>query len=150
MADRDNITPLRPRRPPPRTERKLIDLNRPQHKVLLTHALVWATFVLHFVLSFPLELIGLAAAIAAIAIATSNRYDGMPWARTHHEFALRTLLIGGAIWIISGMMGFIPFIGLLVLLTHFAVLGWVSVRCAVGLWRAGKRKPTPNPRTMLI
>jgi uncharacterized membrane protein len=116
------------------------------------HGLTAAAFLLNFFLAFPFSLIGLAAGIAAVAIAQSNRRDGMPWAQTHHEFGVRTLLLGAAVWVVVGLLVMLPLPGVAaaVQVVQLVVLVWVLIRTAAGVWRALNRKPTPNPLTPLI
>lgn len=150
MSEPNNVTPFRPRPKPAPSRKSGFDPQRPQHKVLAVHGLTIATFLIYQFLTAPWNLAGLGLGVAAVAIASSNRNEGMPWAMTHHEFALRTVLIGGAVWMISGLLGWIPFLGLAISFVQLAVLVWVLVRATVGLVRALGRKPTPNPRTPLI
>ena len=153
MSEPTNVTPFRPRpkTPPPRGSRGF-DPQRPQHKVLLMHGLTAAAFLVTWALTFPLSLLGLGAGIGAVAIAQSNRRDGMPWAQTHHEFGVRTLLLGAAVWVVVGLLVMLPIPGLaaIVDLVQLAVLVWVLARTAAGIWRALNRRPTPNPMTPLL
>ncbi len=146
----NNVTPFRARPRPRASAPKGFDAQRPQHKVFMVHGLTLASFLVTWLLAFPLELLGFAAAVAAVAVASANRRDGMPWAQTHHEFGLRTILLGGAVWIIAGMLAFLPLIGFVVAFVHIAVLIWVGVRAIAGLVRAYLRRPVPNPHTPLI
>ena len=116
------------------------------------HGLTAAAFLVTWALTFPLSLLGLGAGIGAVAIAQSNRRDGMPWAQTHHEFGVRTLLLGAAVWVVVGLLVMLPIPGLaaIVDLVQLAVLVWVLARTAAGIWRALNRRPTPNPMTPLL
>lgn len=145
-----NVTPFRPRKPPEAERKSGFDMQRPQHKVVLVYALGAIAFAIYFVTSMPIELIGLGFGVACVAIAASNRDDGMPWARTHHEFALRTMLIGAAVWMIAGLLTWVPLLGAVASLAQIATLIWVGVRFGVGLLRAAQRKPVPNPMTFLV
>ena len=113
----DNVTPFR--RPPKRVQKKQqqggIGFKTHRGKAVLVQLLTLATYVSAFLFPFPappgapIELllascISLALALAAVALAMPNRYDAMPWAATHHEHALRTLIIGFAIWTIGGAL----------------------------------------------
>lgn len=153
MSEPTNVTPFRPRpkTPPPRGSRGF-DPQRPQHKVLLMHGLTAVAFLLNWWLAFPLSLLGLGAGIGAVAIAQSNRREGMPWAQTHHEFGVRTLLLGAAVWVVAGLFVMLPIPGVAtaVELVQLVVLVWVLARTAMGVWRALNRKPTPNPLTPLV
>lgn len=149
MDRRDNVTPFRPRRPN-QPQRPGFDLQRPQHKVFLVHALTLATFAVYGFFTTPITYLGLGLGVAAVAIAASNRAQGMPWAATHHEFALRTVLIAGAVWMLSGLLLILPGAGAVVFGVQWVTLAWVAVRVAAGFIRALLRRPTPNPRTPLI
>jgi len=150
MNEPNNVTPFRPRPKPAPPGRKVFDAQRPQHKVFLVHGLTLAAFAVSWLFGFPLELLGVAAGVAAVAVAASNRREGMPWAQTHHEFGLRTLLLGGGVWMIAGMLVFLPLIGGLVIFVQIAVLIWAGLRAGVGLLWALQRKPVANPLTPLI
>jgi uncharacterized membrane protein len=150
MNEPSNITPFRPRPRPQPNAPKGFDAQRPQHKVYLVHALTLAAFLVAWQTSFPIELLGFGAAVAVVAIASSNRREGMPWAQTHHEFALRTVLLGGAVWIVAGMLLFLPLIGPIIAVVQLVVLAWVVVRSLASLVRAYGRRPVPNPLTPLI
>lgn len=148
----DNVTPFRPRRPPPRPVQRGGGVTSPRGKAVLTHILTLAGFGLSFFWPAPpLAYLAMAVGIAAVAIAFSNRADTMPWAQTHHEHALRTLMIGYAIWVLSGLLLFAG-AGLLgaVFWIRVAVLAWVALRAGVGLVMAIVRRPIPNPRGPLI
>jgi uncharacterized membrane protein len=150
MTEPNNVTPFRPRPKSRPTAPKGFDVQRPQHKVYLVHGLTLAAFAITWLLDFPFELLGLAAGVAAVMVASANRREGMPWAQTHHEFGLRTILLGGSVWLVVGMLAMLPLVGGLVGVVHLIVLAWVGVRAVAGLIRAFGRKPVPNPLTPLI
>jgi len=96
-------------------------------------------------------IVGLVAAIAAVVIAYSNRGAAMPWANTHHEHAMRTLMIGYAIWVVAGLLPYIH--GVLAIATMFIQIGvflWAGLRAGVALVLGIARKPIPNPRGWLF
>lgn len=151
--NRDNVTPFRPRRPPPR-RRGGGGLGMKSHraKAIMAHALTLLSFALYFFLpAAPWSYLGLAVGVAAVAIAAGNRQEAMPWAQTHHEHALRTLIIGAAIWTVSSLIGlfgaafYTP-----VFWIHVAVCVWAAARTVAGMGIAAFRKPMPNPRGPLI
>lgn len=148
----DNVTPFRPRRPTPKPAQRGGGISSHRGKAVLAHALTLAAFGLSFLFPAPpLTYLAMAVGIAAVAIAFSNRTEAMPWAQTHHEHALRTLMIGYAIWVIGGLLGYIN--GALIVGTLYikiAVLIWVAIRAGIGLVLAVLRKPIPHPRGVLI
>ena len=120
-----------------------------------------ATYVSAFLFPFPAppgapiqlvlaSCVSLALALAAVALAMPNRYDAMPWAATHHEHALRTPMIGFAVWTIGGALGFVN--GALVIVGFYvrvAVVIWATIRAGVGLVLALMRRPVWNPKGWL-
>jgi uncharacterized membrane protein len=149
---RDNVTPFRRRSPPPK---KSDPLKSHRGKVVIVHALTLAAFGVYLYVSVaaprsPLNFIGLAFGIAAIAIAASNRREGMPWATTHHEQALRTIVIGAAAWTLGSLLSWLPAMGSVSFAIMVVVAVWVFLRAGIGLVLAGLRRPVPNPRGMLI
>ncbi|MGE3248978.1 MAG: hypothetical protein AB7J28_01465 [Hyphomonadaceae bacterium] len=145
---RDNVTPFR-RRPKPRPEPSN-PLRSHRGKVLLVHALTLTAFAIYFLLTTPWTYIGLALGIAAVAIAASNRHEGMPWALTHHEQATRTIIIGAVAWTLGSLLAFIPGLGVATPWIHIIVALWVGLRALIGFVLAGLRRPVPNPRGFLI
>ena len=148
----ENVTPFRPRRPQPRPVHRGGGVKSHRGKAVLTHVLSLAAFGLSFLWPAPpMSYLATAVGVAAVAIAFSNRADAMPWAQTHHEHALRTLMIGYAVWVLSGLLAFIS-AGLLTITfwTRIAVLAWVAIRAGVGLVLAVLRRPIPNPRGPLF
>jgi hypothetical protein len=151
MSRNDNVTPFRPRRPPPRPSSGK-SLQTPRGKAVLVQALAIVAFAASYLLPAPpLSYIALGIAIAAFAIALANRAEPMPWARTHHEHALRTIIIGYAIWTLSSAVLIIaPQLFMWVLIIHIVVLVWVAVRSGVGLVLAIMRKPIWRPTGLLF
>lgn len=148
MPERDNVTPFR-RPSKPRPERSN-PLKSHRGKVVLVHALTLAAFAAYYFLQAPLTYLGLALGIAAVAIAASNRHEGMPWALTHHEQATRTIIIGAAVWTLGSLLSFIPGAGVATPWVQLIAAIWVALRAAIGLALAGLRRPVPNPRGLLI
>jgi uncharacterized membrane protein len=148
----DNVTPFRPRRPPPKPAQRGGGLSSHRGKAVLAHVLTLAAFGLSFFLAGPpLSYLAMAVGVAAVAIALANRADAMPWAQTHHEHAVRTVMIGYAIWVIGGLLAFVS--GALIAAVFYiriAVLVWVAIRAGVGLVLAILRKPIPHPRGALL
>lgn len=150
----DNVTPFRrpPKRPASPQRGDGLGFNTHRGKVVLAHVLTIAAFGLNFFLRAPpLSLIGLVIGVAAILLVLSNRGQAMPWANTHHEHALRTLMIGYAIWVFASILTLIsPFLALGTLLVQIAVAVWATVRAIIALVLGVMRKPIPNPRGWLI
>lgn len=150
----DNVTPFR--RPPPRPAQPQqsggLGLKTHRGKAVLVHLLTIAAFVANFLLrSPPLSFVGMMFGIAAVALAYSNRGQAMPWANTHHEHAVRTLIIGWAIWVVGGVLPMIY--GPFVVATFFIQLGaaiWAVLRAVIALVLAIMRKPIPNPHGWLV
>ncbi|GAM98041.1 hypothetical protein U91I_01671 [alpha proteobacterium U9-1i] len=163
---RDNVTPFRrpPRRPPPKPSGKL-GLTTHRGKAVFVHILTLACFATPFVLGGQLgQMVGLALGVAAGFIAYSSRYDSMPWAMTHHEHALRTLIIAFVVRTIVSLpsllisrdppQGFmiqvLEVYGLISFWVGLIVLIWVVIRAGVGLVLAILRKPIWHPRGWLL
>lgn len=149
----DNVTPFR-RPPKPVRPQQSGGLGFKTHrgKAVLGHLLTLAAFLLNFFFRVaPLSFLGLIVAIAAVVLVYSNRGEAMPWANTHHEHALRTLVIGYAIWVLASLLTFVS--GALYAVTIYAqlaVLIWAGLRAAVALVLAIMRKPVPNPRGWFV
>jgi uncharacterized membrane protein len=149
----DNVTPFR-RPPKPVRPQQSGGLGFKTHrgKAVLGHVLTLAAFLLNFFFRVaPLSFLGLVVAIAAVVLVYSNRGEAMPWANTHHEHALRTLVIGYAIWVLASLLTFVS--GALYAVTIYvqlAVLIWAGLRAAIALVLAIMRKPVPNPRGWFV
>lgn len=150
----ENVTPFRrpPKRPVQPQRGDGLGFNTHRGKAVLAQLLTLATFAVNwFFPTTPWSLIGAALGIGAFFLAYSNRGQGMPWAATHHEHALRTLLIGYSIWLLAGLLTYVSaFLGMATLFIRIAVALWAGVRAGVGLVLALLRKPVPNPRGVLI
>lgn len=161
----DNVTPFRPRRPPPKPAGGGFGLSTHRGKAVLVHVLTLAGFALSFLFPGPpLSWLALAVGFSAAAIAYSNRAEAMPWASTHHEHAFRTLLIGFALITLLRLpayfmpreiadettMQIVQTASQVIFWATLAVLIWVALRAIIGLVLASLRKPIPHPRGMLI
>jgi uncharacterized membrane protein len=150
----DNVTPFRrpPKRPVAPQQSGGIGFKTHRGKVVLAHLLTIAAFALNVAFRVPpLSFIGLAVGIAAVVLVFSNRGQGMPWANTHHEHALRTLIIGYSIWAIGGVLPLIH--GSLAIVTLFIQLGvalWALVRAVIALVLGIMRRPIPHPHGWLV
>jgi uncharacterized membrane protein len=160
---RDNVTPFRPRKPQPKKPR--LNLQSPRGKAVLVEALVLTAVVLSALPWLPLppafakmppaawqlvRLLPLIPGIAALFIAIENRTAAMPWARTHHEFALRTLVIAACATTLFGLLGFIPMLGIVGLVGVLVSLAWGFLRACAGTGLAIFRRPIPNPMGLLL
>jgi uncharacterized membrane protein len=149
----DNVTPFRPRPKPAQPQKSGgLGFNTHRGKAVLVQILALAAFALNWFLPAPpLSLIGMAVGIAGAALAYSNRGEGMPWAATHHEHALRTLIIGYSIWVLGSLLSYVsPMLMLATLLVHLAVAIWAGLRSIIGLVLAVMRKPIPRPQGVLV
>ena len=149
----DNVTPFRPRPKPAQPQKSGgLGFNTHRGKAVLVQMLALAAFALNWFLPAPpLSLIGMAVGIAGAALAYSNRGEGMPWAATHHQHALRTLIIGYSIWIFGSLLMYISrFLQPATLLVYLAVALWAGLRAVIALVLAVQRKPVPNPRGWLV
>jgi len=151
----DNVTPFR--RPPRRVQKRQqegLGLKTHRGKAMLVQLLAIAAFALNLVFPTPPEsYIGMAVAIGGFALAYANRYTGMPWAMTHHEHAVRTLMIGYAIWTIASLLTLIypaDFLHLTTIYIQIAVSIWALIRGVIGFVLAAMRRPIPHPRGILI
>jgi uncharacterized membrane protein len=144
----DNVTRFRPRQP----DRRQGSFKDPDKQAMLTHGLAVACFGLFFFTAGELfDFLALGVGFAGLAIAASKRTDPPGWAATHHEFALRTILVGGAAWIATTIIGIVPVLGgLIAWAAQIAILCWAGLRTAVGVVRARDRAPMPRPRTLLV
>ena len=129
-----------------------MQLNAGRSQAVLAHILTIAAFVLSVMLRAPPgAYAGYVIAIAAAALAYSRRRGAMPWAATHYEHALRTLIIGYPLWVFAGALQLIN--GALipvVLYIQLAVALWAVVRAAIALFLALTRRPIPHPHGWLI
>lgn len=149
----DNVTPFRQRPKPVAPQQKGgLGFRTHRGKAVLVQGLTLAAFACNYFLpSAPWSFVGMGIGIAAFALAYSNRGQGMPWANTHHEHALRTLLIGYSVWILASMLTYVSsMLMLATLLIHIVVAIWAGLRALIGGVLAALRKPIPNPRGILV
>jgi uncharacterized membrane protein len=165
----DNVTPFRRPKPVRPQQQGGWGFKTHRGKAMLVQFLSLIAFLLNFAgaaagqLLLPLSgfdvsqartvlwIVGIAVSVAAVIVALSNRDQGMPWANTHHEHALRTLFIGYAIWTLGSLLGYIH--SVLTVITIFVQLGvaiWAILRTLIGLVLAMGRKPIPHPRGAFI
>jgi uncharacterized membrane protein len=149
----DNVTPFR--RPPKRVQQRQqggLGLKSHRGKAVLVHLLTLFAFALD--LAFPTGIesyIGMAVGIGAAFLAYANRFDGMPWAATHHEHVFRTLLFGYSLWIIASALTFINgALGIVAFYVHLAIIVWAAIRSGVGLVLAMMRRPIWHPKGLLL
>lgn len=163
-----NVTPFRrpPKRPPAPQQSGGLGFKTHRGKAVLVQLLTAAAFVVNYFFPYaPLSFVGLGVGIAAVLIAFSNRYEAMPWARTHHEHALRTLLIGYSILVALGLVpllfgggytqgetvaGLRAQYDLAAFWLRIAVIIWAVLRAGVGLVLALMRKPITKPAGILF
>jgi uncharacterized membrane protein len=159
---RDNVTPFR--RPKPARPQQSGGLGFKTHrgKAVLVHLLVVATYACAFFFPFPApagaplvmvvaSCVSLALAFATIALAMPNRYQGMPWAATHHEHAIRTLMIGFVLWMLASALTYISVaLAFVAFWTRIGVLLWAAIRSCAGVVLALMRKPIPHPKGWLF
>ena len=150
----DNVTPFRrpPKRPVAPQQDGGLGFKTHRGKVVLAHLLTIAAFTLNlFFRAPPMSFIGLAVGIAAVVLVYSNRGQAMPWANTHHEHAIRTLIIGYALWMLASVLILIN--GALMIVTLYlqiAIAIWAVVRGVIALVLGMMRKAVPHPHGWLI
>ena len=146
MTDSNNVTPLHP----PVPKKPFFDPRDPKSLTFLVYGLTVLSFGISLGNQF-VNWIGLGLGVAALMISASKRDEGAFWARSHFEFVLRTLVIGGAVWTLASLIGVIPLLGwLIVWIAKPVVMIWVVVRAAVGYLKASETKAIANPVTWLI
>jgi uncharacterized membrane protein len=161
----DNVTPFRrppPKRPVAPQQSGGFGFKTHRGKAVLAHLLTLAAFGLALVFTTPpLSFISLGIAIAAVLFVYSNRGAAMPWANTHHEHALRTLIIGYTIMTLASLLVLLSStsFGLAQVRAslqtaafwlNVAVILWAGLRALIALVLAGLRKAVPNPRGWLV
>lgn len=149
----DNVTPFRPRPKPVAPQRgEGLGFNTHRGKAVLVQVLAVAAFALNWFLQTGLlSYLAMIPGIAGAVLAYSNRGQGMPWAATHHEHALRTLIIGYSIWILGSLLVYIStFMALATWFVHLAVAIWAVLRALIGAVLALMRRPVPHPRGWFV
>jgi hypothetical protein len=165
LMSRDNVTPFRrpPKRPVAPQQQGGIGLRTHRGKAVLVHVLTLTSLALPWLLAGVLPFVGLLAmgvGIAAGLIAISSRGDAMPWAATHHEQCLRTLVIYFAITTLVQLPSFVlppgtadQIRGVLIGIVFWGgliALIWAGLRALIALVLAVLRKPVPHPRGWLF
>ena len=176
-----NVTPFRrpPKRPPAPQQSGGLGFKTHRGKAVLVQLLTAAAFVVNYFFPYaPLSFVGLGVGSrhgaerdgyrrrpVVVVHAFSNRYEAMPWARTHHEHALRTLLIGYSILVALGLVpllfgggytqgetvaGLRAQYDLAAFWLRIAVIIWAVLRAGVGLVLALMRKPITKPAGILF
>jgi uncharacterized membrane protein len=142
----DNVRPLRPPPPP-----KKFNVRDPETIVRLAYCFTLVSFTVIWLAEGTLDPIGIGVGFAAVAIAASRQDEPPAWLGGHHRFTLRTIVIAAVVWTLASLLTFAPQLREPVKWTFgTAVWLWVMVRSGVGLWRAVKRRPQPDPLTLLI
>lgn len=148
----DNVTPFRRPKPVRPQQQGGLGIKTHRGRVVLEHLLTIAAFALNFVFrTAPWSFIGLIVGIAAVVIVYSNRGAAMPWANTHHEHALRTLIIGYSLWVLASLLVLVN--GSLIMITIYlqlAIALWAVIRAVIALVLGVMRKAIPNPRGWLV
>lgn len=133
-------------------------------KAVLVHLLTIAAFVVPFFLMGVIggqaaQLVGFGIGLAGVLVAYSSRETATPWAATHHEQGLRTIIIATVLITVLGLPGLViqqDIVAFWRVYNPIAFWGWVLIvlwgglRAVVGLFLAGMRKPVPNPRGWLF
>jgi hypothetical protein len=158
---RDNVTPFRPRRAAPKPRSRL-NLASHRGRAVLAQLLTVIAFILNYELRGQLNWIAWGFGVAAVATAATNRLSAMPWAATHHEHVLRTVIIGSIVSALSNMIAYTSqilhapntILAYVLLADHWiqiAVLIWAAlIRGGVGLILAVMRRPIWHPRGLLL
>lgn len=160
----DNVTPFRRPKPVRPQQQGGLGIKTHRGRVVLVHVLTMASFAVPFVLGAIIgpqgaQLIGFGIAIAGVFVAYSSRNGATPWAATHHEQALRTILIASiALTILSlprlvvsaDLVSFWQTYGPIWFWGRIIVLVWAGLRALIGLVLAVLRRPVFNPRGWLI
>ena len=151
MNDLNNVTPFKR----VKEKKPLFDPRDPKAQVSLVYGLSILSFAIMLFGNQFVDWIGMGLGVAALVVSASKRDEGVFWARSHFEFALRTLIIAAVGWTLLSILGivlmFIPFVGAIALfLAKAAVLVWVAVRSGFGFLKASDTKVIDNPVTWLI
>jgi len=150
----DNVTPFRrpPKRPVAPQQSGGMGFKTHRGKVVLAHLLTIGAFTLNLIFGAPpLAYIGIGVGVAAGFFVYSNRGATMPWANTHHEHAMRTLIFGYSIWVLASALTLIN--GALLTITVYiqlAVAIWALIRALIALVLGVMRRPVPHPHGWLI
>ncbi|MCR6645485.1 MAG: hypothetical protein NVV62_13750 [Terricaulis sp.] len=158
-----NVTPFRrpPKRPAAPQQSGGLGFKTHRGRVVLVHVLTLLCFGLPWVLAFPgSDLITLGFGIAAALLAVVSRNDATPWAATHHQQAIFTLIIAMVSYLVLALPGYLltpqmmaSFASTLAPVFFWAtvlITIWAIVRAGVGLVLAILRRPVFNARGLLI
>lgn len=161
----DNVTPFRrppPKRPVAPQQSGGFGFKTHRGKAVLAHVLTLAAFALALIFPLPpLSYIALAVAVAVFLFVYSNRGAATPWANTHHEHALRTLVIGYSIMTLADVIvmvvvtsmtpeGMRASLFMFASWTRIFTIVWAGLRGSIALVLAILRKAVPNPRGWLV
>lgn len=150
----DNVTPFRrpPKRAPAPQQSGGIGFKTHRGKAVLSQGLTLTAFALNFFFPMPpFSFIGMGVGVAAAFVTYSNRGEGMPWANTHYEHALRTLIFGYVIWLLASMLTYVHgSLGVATVFIHIVVVIWAVIRAGVGLVLAAMRRAIANPHGWLF
>lgn len=164
----NNVTPFPDRRRPPGpvgrsggpgNAPRLVD--DPKLMVLMVYGATVAAFAMSLMAGrspgwagMVFGLVGMLLGLSAVIVSASRRETGPAWTRSHMEFVLRTVVIGGVSWVAAMLVTQIPFLGpqlgFLLFPALAAVSIWVAVRAFVGVWAAAGGRALGQPKTLWI
>ena len=121
-----------PRTPPAHSSDGWFDPGK--NNLLLIYGLYLASIV-----------VGITAFVGLI-IAYMNRGKATGWAETHYTWAIRTFWIGVLYSFVSILLSLVV-IGFVLMLL---VAVWAIVRIIMGLQRASREEPMPNPESWMV
>jgi hypothetical protein len=161
-----NVTPFRrpPKRPVAPQQHGGMGFKTHRGKALLVHVLTIACFVVPFFLigfigAQAAQLVGFGIGLAGALLAYSSRETATPWAATHHEQAVRTIIIAAVLITALGLPGLViqqDVVSFWTIYNPIAFWSWVIIvlwaglRAVVGLVLAGMRRPVFNARGWLL
>jgi uncharacterized membrane protein len=105
------------------------------------------------------QLIGFGIGLAGVLVAYSSRDSATPWAATHHEQAMRTIIIASILItalslprlvVSQEVAGFWNIYGPIAFWTWVVIVLWGGLRAVVGLVLAGLRRPVFKARGWLL
>lgn len=144
MDTGDKVTPVKSGKP-------LFDPRDPKSQTFLVYGLAVLAFGITWAGNQWVDWVGLGFGAAALFVAASKRDEGVFWARSHFDFALRTVIIGAVAWTVVSIIGIIPILGWIIAwVAKPLIMIWVVVRSAVGFLRASETKVIANPTTWLV
>lgn len=133
-------------------------------KAVLVHVLTMACFAAPFLIGGLVgaqmaQLVGFGIGIAAVLIAHSSRESATPWAATHHEQAMRTIIIGSVLFMVLGLPRYVvsqevtafwSFYSPIAFWAWLVIVLWGGLRAVVGLVLATMRRPVFKARGWLL